>query len=604
MADRTTLDTNEEFVDCTDIFLDKVIEDCMTVPSSDHLPDESEEFCASVMIKENLDLNLRQGDEDKSDRYYNFSGTVPYSREKLVPLCLQGDDISFDLDENISIIRRSQSDDLLSTSRSSSKNGHFNLQRPTKSEKNSREIIYPHKTLNDTLQSTPSNPTDGLANDASSDASSCNVDFMAEYERRVDLLECSDYALEEAFVMIRGCVEKLCLNNGILSEIQEQEQSNEKRSEVVMSEEAEKDEENDKHVKEKDQKTDKDTSDQRKTGNFTECQDNKVILKDLLALLGELESRFEHFTSDIGDLVQLGALSAKHAMRLEQYAKIVQSTYVNLRADNEKIHEYLQDKEANWVQTQAQLHNEIVRQTEEIQTLMTELSKSSSQNRIRNQMQDRHLNKVKKDVHSTEDIVDLMLHQRCSIEKAMAQDFSRQSKIHELKLLVLQQQSYVQKLELQNKEMDLVLRGLLFSTDEPQEPPKDFQNISPLKNPISMISDVLFCDQAQYLVDKSTDSSLVSEQVFQIGDSTRSETQSEAVFDPQRLSYVRNKIREQEIPESRPVLARDLGSGESKGLDDINVEHDARVEESINVQILDDPASFEEFRSAVEIQEQ
>lgn len=109
-------------------------------------------------------------------------------------------------------------------------------------------------------------------------------------------------------------------------------------------------------------------------------------------------------------------------------------------------------------------------------------------------VQDRHLNLVRKDSHSTEDIVTLMLHQRCSIEKAMALDFSRQSKvkisvslslflslsyliwriyrylytfqINELKLLVLQQQSYIQKLELQNKEMDMVLQGLLFPADE------------------------------------------------------------------------------------------------------------------------------------------
>ncbi|XP_062581188.1 uncharacterized protein LOC134242997 [Saccostrea cucullata] len=606
MADQTTSDTNEEFVDSTDVFLDKVIEECMNVHSSDHLPDENEQFCESVMIKENLDLNIKRDDHDDDNSHkYFVHGAVPFFREKIVPLWLQEDDVSFDLDENISIIRRSQSDDLLSTSRSSSKNDHINLQRSTKSEKNSREIIYPHKSLNDTVQSISSNPTDGLVNDARSDASSSKIDFLAEYERRVDLLECSDYALEEVFVMLRCCVEKLCLNSGILSEIQEQEQSNEKRtdSKEFMPKEVDKEEENVGDVNEKDQKTDKDTSDDSETGNLTECKDNKNILKDLLVLLGELQSRFEHFTSDIGDLVHLGALSAQHALRVEQYARIVQGTYGKLRADNEKIHEYLQDKEASWVQTQTQLHNEIVRQTEEIQVLMTELTKSSSQNRIRHQMQDRHLNKVKKDVHSTEDIVDLMLHQRCSIEKAMALDFSRQSKINEQKLVVLQQQRYIQKLELQLKDMDLVLRGLLFSADEPQEPPKDFQNISPLKNPISMISDVLFCDQAQYLVDKSTDSSLVSEQVFQIGDSTRNETQSEGVFDPQSLSYVRNKIREHDVPESQPVLARDLGSGESRGLDNINVEYDACVEENIvNLQISDDASSFEEFRSIMEIQ--
>lgn len=37
------------------------------------------------------------------------------------------------------------------------------------------------------------------------------------------------------------------------------------------------------------------------------------------------------------DLVQLGALSAKHASRIEQYARCVQNTYLSMKADNEKM---------------------------------------------------------------------------------------------------------------------------------------------------------------------------------------------------------------------------------------------------------------------------
>ena len=51
-------------------------------------------------------------------------------------------------------------------------------------------------------------------------------------------------------------------------------------------------------------------------------------------------------------------------------------------------------------------------------------------NMLYTSVQDRHLNIVKKTPHTTEDIVTLMLHQRCSIEKAMALDFSRQSKVN------------------------------------------------------------------------------------------------------------------------------------------------------------------------------
>ena len=40
------------------------------------------------------------------------------------------------------------------------------------------------------------------------------------------------------------------------------------------------------------------------------------------------------------DLVQLGALSAKHATRIEQYAKCVQNTYLTMKADNENMQVY------------------------------------------------------------------------------------------------------------------------------------------------------------------------------------------------------------------------------------------------------------------------
>ncbi|XP_011415813.2 uncharacterized protein [Magallana gigas] len=571
MAHQTIFeDPSEEFVDCTDEFLDKVIEECLAVPSDDHFSD--------------------------------------------------------------AVIRRSQSDDFLSTSRSASKDDHRELQRPTLSEKNINELIRPpNKSLNDTMQSTFSNPSSGMTNGTGSSArsSSCNIDFLAEFERRVDLLEYTDYALEEVFVMLRSCVEKLCVNNGIVFENQTEslktcetdgsacEEStteiteHDKEAEVSANTEASVSADKEADVSdtegtEKNHGGDKDKlmENETKLAEESDTQDNRGYLQDLLGLLVELEKRFEHFTAEIGDLVQLGALSAKHAARIEQYARCVQNTYLSMKADNEKMQDYLQIKETDWVQTQAQLHNEIVRQTEEIQALMTELSKSNMKNRIRNNMQDRHLNLVRKDSHSTEDIVTLMLHQRCSIEKAMALDFSRQSKINELKLLVLQQQSYIQKLELQNKEMDMVLQGLLFPADEPKEPPKEYENICPLSDPISMVSDVLCCDQALYVIDKSTDCSLVSEQIFQIGESSRPVSHSEGVFDPQRLSYVRREMREHEVPDTQSPIARDLGSGESGVVDSIAQEQECAVEDSKRkVQEPDEPSSFEEIKNSVKIQE-
>ncbi|XP_078332338.1 uncharacterized protein LOC144625427 isoform X2 [Crassostrea virginica] len=565
-------DPNEEFIDCTDELIDKVIEECIAVSSEDHLSDVGDH------------LNSKE-----------TTGHVNM------------DDDNFVFDENVSTIRRSQSDDFLSTSRSVSKDDHQEMQRLTYSEKNISSLIQPNnKSLNDTLMSAFTNPSSGASNGTESEAksSTCNIDFLAEFERRVDLLEYTDYALEEVFIMLRSCVERLCINYGILEEEADNQESDSASCEASTSKIHESSKELEDPAIENTIENNTEQENLPKTESENEnSEENKGYLKDLIGLLMELEKRFEHFTAEIGDLVQLGALSAKHATRIEQYAKCVQNTYLTMKADNENMQEYLQNKEIDWVQTQFQLHNEIVRQTEEIQALMTELSKSSLKNKIRNNMQDRHLNIVKKTPHTTEDIVTLMLHQRCSIEKAMALDFSRQSKINELKLLVLQQQGYIQKLELQNKEMDMVLQGLLFPADEPKEPPKEYQNICPLTDSLSLVSDVLSCDQAQYMMDKSTDCSLVSEQVFQIGESSRAVSNSEAVFDPQRLSYVRREMREHEVPDSQAPLSRDLGSGESGLVDSMTMEADGIEDDSKRkLQEPDEPSSFEEIKNILKIE--
>lgn len=334
MAHQTIFeDPSEEFVDCTDEFLDKVIEECLAVPSDDHFSDAGENI-SSTDVKGNDNVNLNQNDQ--TDSQSSFVGPALIPREKsghYIPLCSHIDDDSFDFDENISVIRRSQSDDLLSTSRSASKDDHRELQRPTLSEKNINELIRPpNKSLNDTMQSTFSNPSSGMTNGTGSSArsSSCNIDFLAEFERRVDLLEYTDYALEEVFVMLRSCVEKLCVNNGIVFENQTEslktcetdgsafEEStketteHDKEAEVSANTEgsvsADKEADvSDTEGTEKNHGGDKDKlmENGTKLAEESDTQDNRGYLQDLLGLLVELEKRFEHFTAEIGGKVQI-----------------------------------------------------------------------------------------------------------------------------------------------------------------------------------------------------------------------------------------------------------------------------------------------------------
>lgn len=334
MAHQTIFeDPSEEFVDCTDEFLDKVIEECLAVPSDDHFSDAGENI-SSTDVKGNDNVNLNQNDQ--ADRQSSFVGPALIPREKsghYIPLCSHIDDDSFDFDENISVIRRSQSDDLLSTSRSASKDDHRELQRSTLSEKNINELIRPpNKSLNDTMQSTFSNPSSGMTNGTGSSArsSSCNIDFLAEFERRVDLLEYTDYALEEVFVMLRSCVEKLCVNNSIVFENQTEslktcetdgstaceestkETTEHDEAEVSANTEASVSADKEADVSdtegtEKNHGGDKDKlmENETKLAEESDTQDNRGYLQDLLGLLVELEKRFEHFTAEIGGKVQI-----------------------------------------------------------------------------------------------------------------------------------------------------------------------------------------------------------------------------------------------------------------------------------------------------------
>lgn len=300
-------DQIEEFVDCTDVFIDKIIEDCITDPFPDLLPVACGDVKDSAGLKTQgyVNVNLNQNDQANTS-------TFSFCEKPLIPGHLDPmfqefglDAHNFDLlDENISLIRRSQSDDLLSGS--ISKINQESLQRSTNSEKNIRNLISPTEI---SLHSTFPKPFNGWTNDdasSGSEVSSDNIDFSAEFEHRIDLLESADFALEEAFFMLRGCIEKLRSPGDPTTEhlevAKEQDVNLENVPKTIdIDEETANTVTENIKVNKKGGEEDMPKEEETKQEESRNIQDNKIY-KELLTLIVELESKFEHFTTEVGGI--------------------------------------------------------------------------------------------------------------------------------------------------------------------------------------------------------------------------------------------------------------------------------------------------------------
>jgi hypothetical protein len=222
------------------------------------------------------------------------------------------------LDENISLIQRSQSDVLISTSTSKVNEESWQPQRSANSENNICNLISPAEKF-------VSNPLNGDSNeDIYSSSDNDDHDLSVEFERGVDFLESVDCAMEEAFFMLRRCVKKLCLNNGfdiydIFSpdpatkhldlDLVENEQeiatdlknhdSNVPQVSDTGKETTTTDTENVKANEE--EESDAPKEDTTKQDDSRDAKNNKLF-NELLTLVVEVESKFEHFTTEVGGI--------------------------------------------------------------------------------------------------------------------------------------------------------------------------------------------------------------------------------------------------------------------------------------------------------------
>lgn len=183
---------------------------------------------------------------------------------------------------------------------------------------------------------------------------------------------------------------------------------------------------------------------------------------------------------------------------------------------------YLEEKEAKWADSRDQYQAEIVRQGQQITDILQRLHIYNDEPSTSRRQNDRP--------RTAEIVNSVLMKRRCQEEHAMALDFARQSKISELKLLLIQQQGYIQRLQLKNSELNGVIRDVLYAKSEETPENDDCQ----LQN----VSDVLTCDEAGYIPNKSTDPDIVCRQVFNIGETKTSVGPTFPVFDPRKLSYI------------------------------------------------------------------
>ncbi|CAC5416956.1 unnamed protein product [Mytilus coruscus] len=376
-------------------------------------------------------------------------------------------------------------------------------------------------------------------------------DFFREFELKVDVLEYCDMAVEESFEMLKLHVLDL-VDMPKEKEIDEEQFTKENAKHLKPDETKVETSENTKDSQpcesdEKDPTPEIENIQIEKVGNkdtkFTiltvekgpkKMQEKVLMVTEILQVLHD---RFEKFICEVSEIVHLGALSVRHAQRVDQWGAEVQKTYQKIYADHQKMKAYLEERETNWVETREQYQAEIVRQGQQITNILQRLH---IYNDIPAETPRRH-----NDKHKTADVVNsVLMKRRCQEEQAMSLDFARQAKISELKLLIIQQQGYIQRLQLKNAELNSIIRDVLHAKPYPEEASETDNSNTEEVERLQNVADVLSCDMAGYLPNKSVDSDIVSRQVFNIGSTKACYGQKcvpptvYPVFDPHKLSYI------------------------------------------------------------------
>ncbi|XP_045176432.2 uncharacterized protein LOC123536970 isoform X2 [Mercenaria mercenaria] len=309
------------------------------------------------------------------------------------------------------------------------------------------------------------------------------------------------------------------------------------------------------------------------TGGEPEKNETDLTRGLILDLFVEFQHKIRNFAEDLNGVLNCSEAAIRHARVVQEWATSVQLMFEQLKEERHKILNYIDERERNMMVIKEQFVAELEEQGKTLKQLVEEMM---SHHEL--QKEGEEYCKTKGDSASkrstVEKIVDLLLKRRLEEDKSIILNLNKQSKISEMKLFIIHQQSCIQQLQEQNKELRAIIEGLMGPDEIEEENPCDSdqsgtpasvssqeqcllrQTLEKQDSPsISLVSDVLYCDRGEYLPGGSTDGDVATVQAYGIGrDADEVNTSEEIVFDPLSVNYVREQCQLAEETERQAHL--------------------------------------------------
>ncbi|XP_060564486.1 uncharacterized protein LOC132723736 isoform X2 [Ruditapes philippinarum] len=292
----------------------------------------------------------------------------------------------------------------------------------------------------------------------------------------------------------------------------------------------------------------------------------------VLDLFVEFQHKIRNFAEDLNGVLNCSEAAIRHARVVQEWATSVQLMFEQLKEERQKIVEYIDERERNMLVIKEQFIAELDDQGKTLKQLVEDMM---SHNELQKEGEEYCKTKDTSGKRTTvEKIVDLLLKRRLEEDRSIILNLNKQSKISEMKLFIIHQQSCIQQLQEQNKELRAIIEGLMGPDDVEEENPCDSdqsgtpasvtsqdqcllrQTLGKQNSPsLSLVSDVLYCDRGEYLPGNSTDGDVATVQAYGIGrDCYEVSSGEDIVFDPLSVSYVRDQCQQAEETERQAHL--------------------------------------------------
>ncbi|KAL4225385.1 hypothetical protein ACF0H5_016074 [Mactra antiquata] len=312
-----------------------------------------------------------------------------------------------------------------------------------------------------------------------------------------------------------------------------------------------------------------DRSEPVETGEKCGIDETDVKHTLLLDMFIDFQHKIRQFAEDLNGVLNCSEAAIRHARVVQEWATSVQIMFEQIKEERHKILNYIDERERSMLVVKEQFIAELEEQGRQLQQLVSDMMSC----RDLKEEGEQYCKKVDASHKrsTVERIVDMLLKKRLEEDRSIILGLSRQSKISEMKLFIIHQQSCIQQLQEQNRELRAIIEGLMGPDDTEDEDLTDSQQSgtpasvsTPDRCPIretldqrdegtsyvSQVSQVLYCDRGEYLPGTSTDGDLATVQAYGIGKPNEDvETGSNIVFDPLSVDYVREQCQHAEETE-------------------------------------------------------